>query len=111
MWSDAKQQQLDELRRRAEHKTLSADDQQTLDRLIHELEQHEWGALRPALDRLRHEQQELQGDLAQIQAQNTVLATLTERYADLIARARAQLASLTDERAALRAEYDRILQL
>lgn len=111
MWSDAKQQQLDELRRRAQHETLSADEQQTLDHLIHELEQQEWVALRPALDRLRHEQRELQDDLSQIQAQNAVLVTLAERYADLIARARVQLASLTDERAALRAEYDRILQL
>jgi hypothetical protein len=110
MWDAAKQQQLDDLRTRAEHGALPADEQRTLDQLIAELEQQEWSALRPALDALRQEQSQLQADLGHLQAQNAVLSALTERYADLIARARVQLATLTDEREALRAEYDRVLQ-
>jgi hypothetical protein len=110
VWDAAKQQQLDELRARAEHSALPPDEQRTLDRLLAELEQQEWSALRPALDALRQEQGQLQTDLGHLQAQNAVLSALTERYTDLIARARVQLAGLSVEREALRAEYDRVLQ-
>jgi len=110
MWDATKQQQLDELRARAEHSALPPDEQCTLDQLLAELEQPEWTALRPALYALRQEQGQLQADLGHLQAQNAVVAALTERYSDLIARARVQLAGLTDEREALRAEYDRVLQ-
>jgi hypothetical protein len=110
MWDATKQQQLDDLRRRADHGALTADEQQTLDQLFAELEQQEWIALRPALDTLRGEQTLLQADLGHLQAQNAILSALTERYTDLIARARVQLAGLADEREALRAEYDRVLQ-
>jgi hypothetical protein len=110
MWDAAKQQQLDELRARAEQGALLPDGQRILDLLLAELEQQEWRALRPAQDALRQEQGQLQADLGQIQAQNAILSALTERYFDLIARARMQLAGLTEEREALRAEYDRVLQ-
>jgi hypothetical protein len=39
MWDAAKQQQLDELRARAEHSALPPDEQCTLDRVLAELEQ------------------------------------------------------------------------
>ncbi|HEU5099509.1 MAG TPA: hypothetical protein VFU22_10850 [Roseiflexaceae bacterium] len=110
MWDAAKQQQLDDLQRRADQGALAPDEQRALDQLLAELEQHEWSALRPALDALRQEQGQLQADLGHLQAQNAVLSALTERYTDLIARARVQLAGLSDEREALRAEYDRVLQ-
>ena len=110
MWDAAKQQQLDELRARADQGALPPDERRTLDQLLAELEQQEWNVLRPALDALRQEQGQLQADLGHLQAQNAVLSALTERYADLIARARMQLAGLADEREALRAEYDRVLQ-
>jgi chromosome segregation ATPase len=110
MWDAAKQQQLDELRARAEHSALPPDEQRTLDQLLAELEQQEWSALRPALDALRQEQGQLQADIGHLQVQNAVLAALAERCTDLIARARLQLAGLTEEREALRTEYDRVLQ-
>jgi len=110
MWDTAKQKQLDDLRARAEHSALTADEQRTLDQLFAELEQQEWSALRPALDALRKDQGQFQTDLGHIQAQNAVLSALAERYTDLIARARVQLAGLVDERESLRAEYDRVLQ-
>jgi hypothetical protein len=110
MWDAAKQQQLDDLRRRADHGTLPADEQHSLDQLLAELEQQEWSVLRPALDTMREEQGQLQTELGHLQTQNAVLSALTERYTDLIARARVQLTGLTDEREALRAEFDRVLQ-
>jgi hypothetical protein len=110
MWDSAKQQQLDDLRRRTDQGTIAPDEQRALDQLLAELEHQEWTALRPALDALRQEQGQLQADLGHLQAQNAVLSALTERYTDLIARARVQLAGLNDEREALRAEYDRVLQ-
>ena len=109
MWNETKQQQLDDLRRRAQHGVLIPEEQQLLDQLVSELEQQEWILLRPALDQLRHDQTELQANLSQLQAQNAVLAALAERYTDLIARARVQLAGLIREREALREAYDRVL--
>jgi hypothetical protein len=50
IWDAAKQQQLDELRARAEHSTLPSDEQRTLNQLLAELGQQEWSVLRPALD-------------------------------------------------------------
>jgi len=110
MWDTVKQQQLDDLRQRADHRRLTADEQRTLDQLLAELEQHEWSALRPALEARRQEQGHLQGVLGHLQAQNAVLAALAERHADLIARARVQIEGITREREALRAAYDRVLQ-
>jgi hypothetical protein len=110
MWDATKQQQLDDLRRRADHGALASDEQQILDQLLAELEQQEWAALRPTLDTLRTEQAHLQADLGHLLSQNAVPAALAERHADLIARARMQLAGLAREWEALRAEYDRILQ-
>src|SRR6185295_4196752 len=98
MWDAAKQQQLDDLRQRADRGMLTTDEQRVLGQLLAELEQQEWGTLRPALDTLRQEQAQLQAGLGQLQAQNAVLAVLTERYTDLIARARVQLEGLSRER-------------
>ncbi len=110
MWDMAKQQQLDDLRRLAERGALTADQQHTLDQLLAELEQQEWSTLRSALDAMRQEQGRVQADLGHLRAQNAVLSALAERHADLIARARVQIEGSTRERAALRAEYDRVLQ-
>src|SRR5690348_16709458 len=98
MWNEAKQQQLDDLQRQAMTDQISVAEQQMLDQLLHELEQDEWTALRPALDALRRGQGQLQADLGRIQAQNAILAALTARYEDLITRANVQLSSLMTER-------------
>ena len=58
MWDTAKQQQLDHLQRRQAEGALNAEEQQSLAYLYSELEQQEWGVLRPALGHLRAEQQE-----------------------------------------------------
>ena len=76
--------------------------------MLRELEQDEWAALRPALEAHRQEQQRLQDELGQIQSQNAAIAGLADRYAELLARAKAQLAGLVNERDTLRAEYERM---
>jgi hypothetical protein len=107
MWDDAKQQRLNDLQRRAQAGPVPAADQRVLDELLYDLERAEWAALHPALGRSRREQEALASELSQLRAQNAVVAALAERYADLLARARAQLAGLTSERDALRREYER----
>ncbi len=81
-----------------------------LDLLLLDLEQAEWAALRPSLSRLRSEQEDLRVDLGQVRARNAVLTSLAERYVDLLARAKAQLDGLSQERYELRREYERALQ-
>ncbi len=110
MWDEDKQGRLDDLQRRAQQDTLTDDEQRVLEQLLSELEQAEWTTLRPALDQQRREQGQLQAELARVQTRNAVLAALTERHADLLARARLQLAGIIGEREALRAEYERVLR-
>lgn len=110
MWDSDKQRRLDELQQRARQAPLPADEQLLLDRLVLELEQVEWAALRPALGRLRREQEDLQADLSQMHTQNALLVALADRYSDLLARAKGQLDSLAREHEVLRAEYERTVQ-
>jgi uncharacterized coiled-coil DUF342 family protein len=110
MWDSNKQRQLDDLREQAMHRALLPEEQKQLDGLLHELEECEWTALRPGLEAQRYEQQQLQAELDQVHAQNEALAVLADRYADLLDRAKAQLAALMRERDALREEYDRVLR-
>jgi hypothetical protein len=110
VWDDEKQQRLNELQSRSEVEPLTADDQRLLEALLYELEQAEWTALRPALSGLRDDQKTLAADVSRLRAQNAVVAALADRYADLLARASAQLARLTSEREALRQEYERAVR-
>ena len=89
---------------------MTPDEQEQLDQFIHEVEQDEWKRLRPAIDASLQEQERLQSEIGHVHTQNAILIALAERYSDLLARARAQLTSLTDEREELRAEYDRVMQ-
>jgi peptidoglycan hydrolase CwlO-like protein len=110
MWDDAKQQRLDELRQRVEREPLPVNDQRALEALLHELEETEWAAVRPAMSRFLRDQETLAADMGQLQTRNAVLAALADRYADLFARAKAQVAELTSEREALRREYERAVR-
>ncbi len=83
MWTEVKQQQLDTLRRQAASGELPAADQQMLVQQLGELEQDEWSAPRPVLDRLGQEQGQLQVALARVQAQPILLSA---QYQALLAR-------------------------
>lgn len=109
MWDDEKQQRLDELRQRAAREPLLPEEQATLEALLAELDQVEWAALQPALAQQQQEYSSLRAEAQRVEAQNADLTALTERYADLITRARAQLASLRHEHKLLQADYERLL--
>lgn len=109
MWNSSKQQQLNTLQKRGEEGELTESESQQLFQLLHELEQEEWQALRPALQQMRDEQSQLQQEKATLQAQNAVLAAIAERQADLLARAKSQLTALLAERTMLQRQYENTL--
>lgn len=109
MWDDIKQQRLDELRRQEAAGTLSDDDGRTLEQLLHELEQEEWNALHPALDRLGQQQTDIERQCDDARAQNAALSAIAERHADLLARAKVQLNALLTEQALLKSELESAL--
>lgn len=108
MWDTTRQEQLNDLRRREEKGVLTEGECQTLECLLHELEQEEWTSLGPALARLSREQEQLQKESGRLRTQNAVLATLAERQGDLLRRAKAQLAGLLSEHEVLKAEYENV---
>ncbi len=110
MWDRTRQQQLDELQQRAQAGTLTAAERQQLDDLLAAVEEDEAAALQPAQGRLQQAHDQLQREQARLQAQNAELAVLAEKYAELLARARAQLEGLVRDREALRDEYERVLR-
>ena len=108
MWNKAKQEQLDYLRQREHEASLTSDERQSLEQLLHEIEQQEWGILHPALERMHQEQKQLQEQYGRLRTENAVLAALAERYEDLLARARVQLDGLLSEHQALKNEVERV---
>ena len=94
MWDETKQKRLNKLRRREKEGVLTHEEHDELERLLHELEQEEWDALRPALGHLHEEQMQLQEELGRFRLQNTLLSALAERQDYLLKRAQAQLASI-----------------
>lgn len=108
MWDMTRQQQFDDLRRRDQQGMLTDEEQRHLEQLSHELEQEEWATLQPALERLRQEQRQLQEACGRLRTENATLAALAERYENLLARARTELAGLLSEHEALKTEYERV---
>jgi predicted nucleic acid-binding Zn-ribbon protein len=108
MWSDEKQRQLDELRRRAELGALTQSEGQQLTALLAELDHDELEQLRPTLAAMEAREQHLRMELAQLQAEREALIGLAQRYEDWFARARHLAAELRREGEALRAEFKHI---
>lgn len=108
MWKKAKQEQLDYLRQREHEALLTSAERQTLEQLLYEIEQQEWGGLRPAFERMHQEQKRIQEQYGHLRTENAILAALAERYEDLLARARVQLDGLLSEHQALKNEYERV---
>lgn len=109
MWDPAKQEKFDELRHRQQEDPLTDKERQTLEQLFCELEQEESDALGPELERLRQRRLQLQQQSNNTRAQNAALTVITERKADLMARAKAQLTLLLNEQAVLNSEMERAL--
>lgn len=109
MWDAAKQKEFDELRHRDQESGLTDEERQTLEQFLYELDQEEWRALGPELERLRQKRVQLQQQCSHARTQNTALAAIEERQADLMARAKGQLSILFNEQAILNSELERAL--
>lgn len=108
MWDETKQQRLNELQRQAQADTLTEQEQQALEQLLCTLEQEEWNALSPALERMRREQEQMQAQGGRLLLENAILTALADRREDLLRRAKVELTSLLSEHEALKAEYARL---
>ncbi len=109
MWNETKQLQLNELQRRELENSLTAEENQMLEKLLSELEQAEWQTLNPALEREREEQSLLQKEISHTETQNAVLTAIASRQDDLVNRAATQLNSLRTEHQALKNEREGVL--
>ena len=109
MWNETKQLQLNELQRRELENSLTAEENQMIEKLLSELEQAEWQTLNPALEREREEQGKLQAEISRAETQNAVLNAIASRQDDLAKRAKTQLESLRTEHEALKNERERVL--
>ena len=108
MWDEAKQERWNELNERQQQGCLGDEEQSELDRLAAELERAEWAALQPALQRMRHEQEQLKREYDATRSENAALAALLERLQKLLVRARTQMEQLLAEREVLKEDYQRV---
>ena len=108
MWDEVKQARWDMLCRFEQERPLTSEERVELDRLATELEQDEWVALQPALERMHLEREQLEQEHRQARAESAALAILMTWQEALLARARAQVAELLAEHKALKREYTRV---
>lgn len=84
MWTDEKQEQLDVLREKEFAGTLTANEQQQLELLFAEMDREEAERLRPALERMEQEHQQDQAEIARLQREKALLATLAAQEEQLL---------------------------
>jgi len=108
MWDETKQKRWNELNERQQQGCLGNEEQSELDRLAAELERAEWAELQPALQRMRHEQEQLKQECDATRSENAALAALAERQQKLLVRARTQMEQLLAEHEALKEDYQRV---
>jgi predicted nucleic acid-binding Zn-ribbon protein len=104
MWDDTKQRQLDSLWRRAETNALVPGEEQQLTALLNELDREEWEQLRPVVETMEEQEQQLRAEVAHLQADKEALIGLAQRFEDWLARTHRQAAELLSESEALRSE-------
>jgi ABC-type phosphate transport system auxiliary subunit len=102
MWDDTTRQRFHMLRERERQSALTTEEQEELYGLYGDLEEMEASALRPAIERKRHETEKLQ-------AINEALRDVIRRKEAHLARMSATFAQLRAEREALNAELERLL--
>jgi hypothetical protein len=82
MWTEMKQQHLKALLLAETDNILTESDSRELENLLFELEQEEWGILRPTLTSLREEQHVYGVEAARPGAENALSTALAERCTD-----------------------------
>jgi chromosome segregation ATPase len=102
MWDDTTRQRFHALRERERQGALTTAEQAELHGLYGELEEMEASALRPAIERKRHE-------TAKLQAINAALRDVIQRKEAHLAQMRATFAQLRTEREALNTELEQLL--
>jgi chromosome segregation ATPase len=111
MWSEQAQQRLNVLTRRAERHVLTLSEQQDeLAQLVERLEHLEAVQLQTGMSRQTEERRALEEAIKRAETQAAALRGVATRHEELLARVRQQLAALNNERAALRADYERALR-
>jgi hypothetical protein len=108
MWSEEKSRRLDALRREEAERTLTEPERSELDALFAELDAEEARALRPALDRLTRETDELRAEKARVAAWAGELEHIVAEQEKLLSEARAYAGRLRVRRAALADEARRL---
>jgi hypothetical protein len=108
MWTEEKQQRLDDLRLREARGSLTAAEQTEMDALFAELDAEEAEAMRPALERMEKTQAELQQEIDRRTAEATRLERIVREHEQLLAEARSCLAQLRARRTELADEFRQI---
>jgi hypothetical protein len=108
MWNKAKRERYDELRREGALRALTDRERADLAALKAELDAEEARAMKPALDRLAREADELRAAKAEADARAGALERIVEQDQKLLAEARAYADRLRERRDALREEFDRL---
>lgn len=106
--SIGKQQRLDALRVREAQEILSEAERAEMEALFVELDAEEAEAMRPALERMQHQQAELFAEKKRLRAEAAQLERIISAQEQLLAEARSYLVDLRTKRAALADEYRRI---
>jgi len=108
MWNQEKQQHLDALRVREAQAILSEAERVEMEALFAELDADEAEAMRPALERMQHQQTELLAEKKRLRAEAAQLERIANAQEQLLAEAGAYLVGLRTKRIALADEYHQI---
>lgn len=108
MWNQEKQERFDALRVREAQERLSEEERAALETLFAELDAEEAKALRPALERMQHQQKELLAEKKRLRADVAQLERIIIAQEQLLVEARSYLVDLRTKRTALADEYRQI---
>ena len=108
MWNAEKAGRLDGLRLQEAQRSLTESEQEQLGELLEELDAEEAQAMRPALDRLAREADELRAEKARVMSRAQELEHIVTQQESLLAEVRAYAGRVKLRRAALVDEFHRL---
>jgi hypothetical protein len=108
MWNKEKGHRFDGLRREEAQRALTEAERAELTGLFRELDAEEERALRPVLERLAHESDDLRAEKARVEARVRELERVVEQQEKLLAEARAYASRVRLRGAALADEFHRL---
>ncbi|MEO7330347.1 MAG: hypothetical protein ABI193_17355 [Minicystis sp.] len=108
MWNSEKTGRLDGLRLQEAQRSLTENEQEELEKLLEELDLAEAQAMRPALDRLAQEADELRAEKARVMRRAQELEHIVAQQESLLAEVHAYAGRVRLRRAALVDEFHRL---